>query len=228
MDPSSRIFSATQRPIWPIQIIDRGDFMLTAPRRLPNLDSGLAVTPSPYPSPRSNLDVRHRNELARVLEDGIVSDQELTDARDYLASVRAWAEQVAEEQPGEPARAARGVLNQASWYRAAVQEADGFVQVDAAIRRNDPSPINDLLRRGYDDAAYGSALNFAGRGLNPLIQQMGMADRATMAVILSRVTKLNALDERSVTQLRASLRSPIDRASFDQRYPTLMGETILV
>ncbi len=218
MAASVAFFSAPRFEITPILCSEQGRCMLVPPSGL--RDIGLDDIPQSYPSPRTSLDTRHRDALARVLRDGI-SEQELSESAEYLRGVREWARQVEAQNPDETA-AARENLGYATSYSAAVQEGFGNARVNQAIRQVDAAPIADLLRRNFDDMAVASSLNFGGRGLNSVIRVMEAPDRRNMAAVLSRVPRLGALDSVSIEQLRSTLsvRSP-EALGFNQRYPLM-------
>lgn len=180
---------------------------------------GLQGTPEQYPSPRDHLDESHRAEFMGIIEDGDVTEEELGEAVDYERRVRIWADQVSAENPADAPEAHKVVI-QATWLHAAVQEAIGMAQTSNAVTQDNPRLVGDFLRRGFDDQANGSALNWVGDAINPLVNGMDIDDRGLMARVLSRVPPITYLNAASIEQLRATLppRSS-EAAAFAERYP---------
>ena len=178
-----------------------------------------------YPSPVDRLDASHRASWQDLVQQPI-TDTELAAAESYLQSVRRWGTEVG---PGDPEVQAR--IAQAGFYRAAVQEAYGRIQVTNAIRDNRPELVGALLRRNFDREAVASALNWGGSGINRMVNGMDVSSRRAMAEVLAQSPRMSSINTLSVSQLRATLPSPADRMAFDQRYPArqdLLGATVMV
>ncbi len=177
-----------------------------------------------YPSPVDRLDSTHLSAWRELVQQP-VTDTEIADAQTYLRSVQQWGHDNGMNDPDVRARVA-----QAGFYLASVQEAYGRIQVSNAVRDNRPELVGAFLRRNFDREAVASALNWGGTGINRVVSGLDSESRRSMAQVLAQSPSIPSINTASVSQLRAALRSPADRAAFDQRYPErqLMQGTILV
>ena len=203
----------------PILISDGGKSMI-AP-------SGRAIAGAlsgSYPSPVDHLDATHRAAWRDLIQQP-VTDTEIADAENYLRSVRQWG-----SDSGLNAPEVRERIAQAGFYLAAVQEAYARIQVSNAVRDNRPELVAAVLRRDFDNGAVASAINWGGSGINRVINGLDTDARRAMAGVLAQSPAIPQINTLAVTQLRATLRSPVDRAAFDERYPErhFMQGTVLV